>query len=107
MFDSMNNWQNKYNQDPFEAMASKDFEMQPVQKMMKELEKYVYGVNREFKEIKQYKPILVVHKPTDDIIETQTTCLWLGPEYANMKPPTPINNEIFIFEKPAHSAYAK
>jgi hypothetical protein len=107
---SLNGWQNKFDGNPFKLLALPIWKMSPFKQMHKMVLKYLWGLNSEVKDFGENMPILVSHEDQDDgstQMETQTVCMWLGPDYDKMDPPLPINGDVFIVNKEPHMVYAR
>jgi len=90
--DPMNGWQEKYDNNPYEAMAERKYKSddRPSNKMFMRMFRYIQGVNSEYKEIKMTIPVPTTHIPTSDKMEKQQMCFWLGSKYRNEEPPLPV-----------------
>jgi len=105
--DPMNGWEQKYNNNPFVAMSDGDWKDTPTSKMFMKLFKYISGVNTEYKEIAMTIPVTTAHVAKDNGMETVTMCFWLGTPWQKVKPPAPIEKDVYIQNRQAMKVYVK
>ena len=94
--DPMNGWQKKFNNDPYMAMASSEYNDQPASKIFNKLSKYIIGVNKMAQEIEMTRPVIVIHMPQESGKEMQQTCFWLGTEWQEKAAPEPLEDDVMI-----------
>ena len=96
--DPMNGWEKKFNNDPYLAMSSSEYNDQPASKMFKKLFKYITGVNKMAKEVEMTRPVIVTHLPKESGKERQITCFWLGSEWQGKTAPQPLEDDVRIMK---------
>lgn len=104
--DPMNGWEADFNNDPFAAMGSGKWEIQPISRMFQKLFAFIAGLNSEQVEVEMTRPVTVFHQPSADGKETQEMCFWLGSKWQD-SPPQPSSQEVYIQERPLIRAYAR
>lgn len=116
--DDLNGWQDEFEANPMDALASAVWENSPFVSMHRKLLRYVFGVNADVTEIEEALPTIVVHEPvaedyeeyrvgSEGRMEYQSVCMPLGGEYVRSKPPQSIDDDLHIVYKEAHRAYAR
>ena len=105
--DPMNNWEEEFGNNPYEAMASDKWKEQTSSKMFMKLFKYIAGVNKDFVEIEMTTPVTTVHDPNSPTNEKQEMCFWLGTMYQTKPAPEPMMSDVMIKEKPTTQYYVK
>jgi len=106
--DPMNDWQENFNNNPFLAMSSSDWEKTPSSKMFKTLYKYIIGLNEDNKEIEMTRPVInkmIPQRRTRKYDEEM--CFWLGPDYDRREPPRPIDRKVDIKELDEMTIYVR
>lgn len=108
--DPMNDWQNKYDNNPYTAMSERksNYKDRPMNKMFMRMFKYIQGVNKEFKEIDMTIPVPTTHIPTTNGMENQKMCFWLGSKYRTEEAPMPIpGSKVVVKKEKAFNVYVR
>merc|ERR1711944_6908 len=70
--------------------------------MFKKLFQYIIGVNSQQAEIKMTRPVTTIKKKVkgSSNMEMEVMCFWTGTPWANKQLPEPIDNSVFIQNRP-------
>jgi len=108
--DPMNNWQEKYQNNPYKAMSERKYKSddRPANSMFMRMFRYIQGVNDQYKEIDMTIPVPTRHMPTTNNMEDQLMCFWLGSKYRDEQPPRPVpGSEVKIINFPSFTVYVR
>ena len=107
--DPMNNWQTKYDNNPFMAMSKPAWERQPMNKMFMRLYKYIIGLNEDNIEIDMTRPVTTqMTQQRRSRTYDEEMCFWLGSKYdQDRDPPRPIDRQVTIEERPEMTFYVR
>ena len=107
--DPMKNWKEKMGDDPLGAMRAMKKSNAPSSKMFKKLFKYIIGVNSEQAEIKMTRPVTTIRKEVKGSpnMEMEVMCFWTGTPWANKQLPEPIDNSVFIQNRPELTVFVR
>ncbi len=96
----MNGWQEKYENNPFLAMSTADWEENATNEMFMKLYKYIIGLNEGNKEIEMTRPVTTKMTPQRRSRNyDEEMCFWMGSEYEKKAAPRPIDRKVTIEEK--------
>jgi len=106
--DPMRDWETKYDNNPMQAMAGKDWKDSTTSEMFMRLFRYIVGVNQDAIEIEMTRPVPIKVTPmkTSPKIDYEM-CFWLGTPYESQEAPQPIDKKVTIVEKPPMVVYVR
>ena len=108
--DPMENWRDDFGDDPMAAMkARKKKSGSPSSKMFKKLFRYIVGVNSEQENIEMTRPVTTIRKMVKGRpnMELEVMCFWTGTPWAYKKLPDPIDDSVFIQNRPAITVFVR
>ena len=106
----MENWRDDFGDDPMAAMkAMKKKSGSPSSKMFKKLFRYIVGVNSEQENIEMTRPVTTIRKMVKGRpnMELEVMCFWTGTPWAYKKLPDPIDDSVFIQNRPAITVFVR
>ena len=108
--DPMENWREEFGNDPMAAMrAMKKKKKSPSSKMFKKLFRYIIGVNSEQENIEMTRPVTTIRKAVKgrSDMELEVMCFWTGTPWENRKVPDPMDNSVFIQNRPELTVFVR
>ena len=108
-YDPMKNWQNDFDNDPMAAWRAKKKLKMPSSKMFKKLFRYIIGVNSQQANIEMTRPVTTIRQKVkgSQRLEVEVMCFWMGSEWQNKEVPEPIDNSIFVQERPELTVFVR
>jgi len=106
--DPMNNWQEKFDDNPFVAMSSPAWEETEMSEMFKKLYKYIIGLNEDTLEIEMTRPVTTKMTPQRrSRVYDEEMCFWMGNEFDRKDPPKPLDRKVSIEERDEMTFYVR
>jgi len=106
--DPLENWRDTFGDNPMAAMMAMK-KSSPSSKMFKKLFRYIIGVNSEQENIEMTRPVTTIRKSIKGRVdmELETMCFWTGTPWENKKLPDPIDDSVFIQNRPEITVFVR
>jgi hypothetical protein len=107
--DPLENWREDFGDDPMAAMRARKKLNRPSSKMFKKLFRYIIGVNSEQEEIKMTRPVTTIRKKVkgSSNMEMEVMCFWTGTPWENKKLPDPMDDSVFLQNRPELTVFVR
>jgi len=105
--DPMKNWKSDFDNDPMAAWRAKKKLNRP--SMFKKLFRYIIGVNSQQATIEMTRPVTTIRQKVkgSDRLEVKVMCFWTGTPWADKQLPEPMDQSIFIQNRPEITVFVR
>ena len=105
----MKNWQKDFNNDPMAAWRAKKKLKMPSSKMFKKLFRYIIGVNSQQANIEMTRPVTTIRQKVkgSSRLEVEVMCFWTGSPWENKELPEPMDDSVFIQNRPELTVFVR
>jgi len=107
--DPMKNWKADFDNDPMAAWRAKKKLKMPNSKMFKKLFRYIIGVNSQQANIEMTRPVTTIRQKVkgSQRLEVEVMCFWTGSPWENKELPEPMDNSVFVQERPELTVFVR
>ena len=105
----MKNWQEDFDNDPMAAWRAKKKLKMPSSKMFKKLFRYIIGVNSQQANIEMTRPVTTIRQKVkgSNRLEVEVMCFWTGSPWEYKELPEPMDNSVFIQNRPEITVFVR